>query len=510
MDAETLPQSDTAPAVAYSHAQILRVLSGVLLCILLAALDQTVVVPAVPAIAADLRGFGHLAWIVTAYLLTSTAAMPVYGRLSDIYGRRAMLLPALALFMLASTFCALSPNLDALIAARALQGIGGAGLVAMAQVAIADVVAPRERGRYQAYMSGAWGIASIAGPIVGGYMTDHLSWRWVFWINLPIGAIAMLLCERGLRILHTRQQRSRIDFAGAGLLTGGITAWLLVLSGSDSVSALLAPDSLALAATGAILFALLVAQERRAPDPLLPPRLFRIGEFVRGVAIAFLAALGLFAATFLLPLYYQLVRGADAGSSGALVVPFLAANVVASYLAGASARRIGRTRVILATGLAACAVGFGLLGLTSAGAPEIATVLCSAVVGAGVGAVMPVVTVVVQNAIERRDIGSGTGALLFLRSMGGAFGSTLAGVLLIGRFDAGIQALHPPLHIDLGALRGGGAALAGLTAAAHAAAVAALSSGFRIAFWTCAALSAVGVAVAATMRDVPLQSVRQD
>ena len=391
-----------------------------------------------------------------------------------------------------------------------MQGVGGAGLVAMAQVAIADVVAPRERGRYQAYMSGAWGIASIAGPIVGGYMTDHLSWRWVFWINLPIGAIAMVLCERGLRVLRTRRQRARIDFSGAALLTGGITAWLLVLSGSGSIADLLSAPSLALAATGAALFALLVAQERRAADPLLPPRLFRIGEFDRGVAIAFLAALGMFAATFLLPLYFQLVHGVDAGSSGALVVPFLAANVVASYFAGASARRLGRTRTILTTGLGACAAGFVLLGFVSSGVSEIATVLASALVGAGVGAVMPVVTVVVQNAIELRDIGAGTGALLFLRAMGGAFGSTLAGVLLIGRFDAGIAALHPPLHVDLGALRGGGAALAGLGAVRHAAALGALVAGFQLAFWACAILSAVGVGVAATMRDLPLQSVRQN
>src|SRR5277367_5143023 len=186
----------------FTHQQILRVLSGILMCILLAAIDQTVVVPAVPAIAADLHGFGHLAWIVSAYLLTSTAATPIYGRLSDIYGRRALLLPAIALFVVASALCALSQTLWQLIAFRALQGVGGAGLMAMAQAAIADVVAPRERGRYQGYMASTWGIASIAGPIIGGWVTDTLTWRWIFWINLPIALIAMLLCDRALRLLQ--------------------------------------------------------------------------------------------------------------------------------------------------------------------------------------------------------------------------------------------------------------------------------------------------------------------
>ncbi len=227
--ADALPSS-TIPDIipTYTHQQIKRVVTGIMLCILLAALDQTVVIPAVPAIAADLGAFGHLSWIVTAYLLTSTAATPIYGKLSDIYGRRALLLPALMLFIAASMACGFAQTLPQLIGARALQGLGGAGLLSMAQAAVADVVSPRERGRYQGYMASMWGVASVAGPLVGGYVTDHLSWRWVFWANLPVGLAAMWLCDRALRTIPVQRRDARIDGVGAALLAGGVTALLLM------------------------------------------------------------------------------------------------------------------------------------------------------------------------------------------------------------------------------------------------------------------------------------------
>ncbi len=498
----------TRPADAipvYTHAQIVQVITGIMMCILLAALDQTVIIPAVPAIAAELNAFGHLAWIVTAYLLTSTAATPIVGKLSDSYGRRALLLPALALFIVASVLCALAQSLPQLIAARALQGLGGAGLMSMAQAAVADVVSPRERGRYQGYMASMWGVASIAGPVVGGYVTDHLSWRWIFWINLPLGLAAMWLCQRGLRVLPAPRGGGRLDLPGSALLVGGVTCWLLALSWGGTDLPWLSAPLLGLLAGG---FALLLALgwwEGRAADPLLPPRLFRNPVFLRGVVTAFLTSFGLLGATFLLPLYFQLVFGADASRSGLLVMPFLASSVVGTVIGGQVSRRLGRTKAIVLTGLAACTLGFALLSLIGPGLPTAAVLACTVVLGTGLGATLPTVLVQVQNAAERRDVGVATGSLLFLRSMGGAFGSTVTGSLLALGFAAGLQAAGVAGVPDLGAMRPGSPALAALGAAA-APAQAALMAAFHYGFLACAAVVALAAAVAAGTPDVALRS----
>ncbi|HTJ90044.1 MAG TPA: MDR family MFS transporter [Acidocella sp.] len=500
-----MPTYDELPR--FSHQQILRVLSGVLLCIFLAAIDQTVVIPAVPAIAADLNGFSHLAWIVSAYLLTSTAATPIYGKLSDIYGRRKLLLLGLAIFAVTSVLCAMAGSLPQLVIARALQGIGGAGLTAMAQAAIADVVSPRERGRYQGYMASAWGLASVAGPVIGGWVTDTLSWRWIFWINLPIALVAMLLCDRSLRLLPSRGGTARIDWMGAGLLTASVSAWLLVLSWGGVEMKWTAPPILQLAVAGLAFMVALIWQERRFPDALLPPRLFANSVFVRSVAIAFCGAMGLFGGTFLLPLYFQLVNGADAAVSGALLAPFLGANCVASIVAGWLARRHGKMKAILVAGLLGCLLGFGLLTLLSASTPRFMLIFYQTVLGGALGVVMPNCLVTAQNAAERRDIGAATGCLLFLRSMGGAFGSTMVGALLTSVFASHLAAIGVTTHIDLGEIRQRGGALSNVPAAMIPQVHVALADAFHVAFLACAVVMAVAVVIALGMRDLPLRTV---
>jgi len=500
------PELGEAP-LAFTHRQVLKVLSGILLCIFLAAIDQTVVIPAVPAIAADLNGFSHLAWIVSAYLLTSTAMTPIYGKLSDIYGRRKLLLIGLVIFAVASAFCAMAGSLGQLIAARALQGIGGAGLMAMAQASIADVVSPRERGRYQIFMASTWGVASVAGPIIGGWATEALSWRWIFWINLPIALLAMLLCARALRLLRPPPKRQvQIDWMGATLLTAAVSAWLLLLTWGGVEMPWTSPTILALGAAGIVLVAILTAQQRRFPDPLLPPRLFSNAVFVRGVTIAFFGSLGLFGGSFLLPLFFQLVWGVDPAMSGALVVPFLASNCVGAWYAGATARKRGKMKAILVVGSLGCAAGFLLLAMIDSATPRIVVVLFQTLLGFAIGMVMPTSLVTVQNAADYRDVGTATGCLLFLRSMGGAFGSTLVGAVLTAGFAARLMEIGITTHIDLGEVRQAGGALAGVAPAMQPQVQAALSGAFHLAFLACAAGMAVSVAVAFGMRDLPLRS----
>ena len=494
----------SAPA-NFSREQVMRVITGILICMFLGALDQTVVVPAVPAIAADLNSYGHLSWIISAYLLTTTAATPIYGKLSDLYGRRALLLPAIIWFMAASVLCGAAQSLPQLVAFRALQGLGGAGLLSMAQAAIADVIAPRERGKYQAYFSGVWAAASIAGPVLGGWITDALSWRWIFWINVPIGAIAFVLSSRALRILTVRRVRAKIDYVGAILLTTVITCALLILSWGGETFPWLSWPIAALGAASLTALSLLAWQERRVAEPLLPPRLFRNSVLTLGVTAGSLATACIFGAAFLLPLLFQLLHGASASDSGTLVVPFLGGIVVGAFSAGMAARWIGRCKALMLSGFVAGAIGFLLLSGVGATTSHVLIALDMAVASIGIGFCQPSSLVVVQNAAERRDVGTATAALLFLRSMGGAFGSTLAGSLLAARFAARMAESGLGHAFSLGVLRGHGGAVP-LDAATHAAAQAALVSGFHLAFLACAILSGVGFLITLPMRDLPLRA----
>lgn len=497
--------NDAAPPV-FTHRQVLKVLSGILLCILLAAIDQTVVVPAVPAIAADLNGFSHLSWIVSAYLLTATAGTPIFGKLSDIYGRRAMLLPAIVLFAVASLLCGLAQDLWQLIAARALQGIGGAGLVSMSQAAIADVVSPRERGRYQGYMAGTWAVASVGGPILGGWMTDQLSWRWIFWINLPIAVVAYLLSSSALKLLRVQRHPARIDYIGATLLTGCITACLLVMSWGGNQYEWTSWPILGTSAIALALLAALVVQEKLSADPLLPPRLFANPVFSRGVLVAALTAAGMFGATFLLPLFFQLIRGADASLSGTLIVPYLGANCLGAFTSGILARKLGRTKIIIQTGLGSSVLGFLMLATMGPETSHWLSILYMLIVGFGIGVCLPTTLVAIQNAAERRDVGVATAALLFLRSMGGAFGSTMVVAVLASRFAANAIARGIAVPPELGALRAQAIAGPKLDQAIRAVAQLALADAFHVAFLVCAVVMALAFIACWGFRDLTLRS----
>jgi MFS family permease len=415
----------------FTHQQVLVVIRGVALCILLAALDQTIIVPAAPRMAHDLGGGAHIAWLVSAYLLTGTAATPIFGKLSDIYGRKRLMQPALIVFCAASLGCAAAQNFAEIVSFRALQGIGGAGLMTIAQTAISDVAPPRERGRYQVYMSGMWGIASIAGPMLGGVMADSLSWRGIFWVNLPVGLAAWVLSSRALAMLPERPAgERRIDYLGAALITGAVTGWLVLsASGGHDFPWLSVTTGLVIA--GALLFTVLAAfAEAGAPHAMLPLRLFTQPILLGGLLLSVTNSFCTFGASLLMPLYFQYIRHTSAAASGLLTTPFLLAFVVMSYAGGQISRALGRTRPTMLAALALCVLG--LVGLASMGhtTPFVLCVLYGTVLGSGIGLVQPNITVAIQNAAERRDVGIATGCMLLFRAIGGAFGATIAGALL--------------------------------------------------------------------------------
>jgi EmrB/QacA subfamily drug resistance transporter len=492
-----------ADETSFSHREILGILSGILLGMFLAALDQTIVATALPTIAAELQGAEHLSWIVAAYLLTSTASTPIYGKLSDLYGRRALLRVAILVFVVASALCGLAQSMPQLILARALQGLGGGGLITMAQATIADVIPPRERGRYQAYFSGTWAVASVGGPVLGGFFADYLTWRWVFWVNLPLGVAALALGHFALRRLPARRLRRPIDYLGAALMVGAVGALLLVTAWGGTALPWSSPTVLALAAAGIVLLAFFVLQELRAAEPILPPRLFMSPVVRVASATSFLASMAMFGATILLPVFLQLVGGASASHSGMLVIPLMGGTVVGAYTAGQMMRRTGRYKRLPLIGLSAATIAFLLLAGVTAATPRALSTLYMAALGAGIGLMMPVMLVAVQNAADARDIGIATSSIAFFRSLGGSFGAAgLWTVLLValGRL------LPAGAGLEAGMLRSGPDALAALPPDLRAAAAGALTGAFHAVFLAGAAIAALSLLVALFLPERPLRT----
>jgi EmrB/QacA subfamily drug resistance transporter len=490
-----------------SHREILGVLSGILLGMLLAALDQTVVTTALPAMATDLHGLQHLSWIVTAYLLTTTAATPIYGKLSDLYGRRLMLQIAIAVFVLASAACALAQDMGQLIAARAVQGIGGGGLISMAHATMADIVSARERGRYQGYLSGVWGVASVAGPLVGGLSVEYLSWRWAFWINIPIGIVGFVLCTRALRRLTVRRRPQRIDFLGAGLMMPAVTALLLVAAWGGTEMPWNSLPIIGLSVVGLLLLAAFGLQELRAPDALIPPRLF-INKVIRvSIAINFLIAITLFATIMLLPVFLQLVVGVSAGDSGILLIPLIGAQVVGSFATGQLMRTTGHYKRYPLLGFAGITLSFVLLSTMDAGTPELLAAAYMALNGVASGMSMPPLMVAAQNAAELRDLGVATAAVGFFRSLGGSFGAAILWSVLLftlGQHLVAAGAGDPALGTGL--LRGGVAGIAQMSAASRAMLLPALAHSFSFVFRILAVVGAAGFVATAFLQEVPLRT----
>ena len=415
-----------------THREILTVFSALMLGMLLASLDQTVVATALPTIVGDLGGLDHLSWVITAYLLTATASVPLYGKLSDIYGRKLLFQVAIGLFLLGSVLSGASGDMLQLILFRGIQGIGGGGIMAMSMAIVGDVLPPRDRGRYMGYIGAVFALSSVAGPLIGGLFTDQLSWRWLFYINLPLGAAALIVTSIVLHLPHN-ERRPPIDFLGAALMVAGVTCLLLVASWGGTEYAWGSTTIIGLGVAGALLLVLFVGQELRAEEPLLPLRLFRERAVSVGNSIMFIVGLGMFGAIAFLPAYLQVVKGVSPTESGLRLVPLMIGIIGASILSGRLISETGRYRLYPIAGTALMGVGLLLLSRLQPDTTFIESSFYMLVLGIGVGLVIQVLVLAIQNSVDYEYLGTATASANFFRSMGAAFGVAITGAIVNNR-----------------------------------------------------------------------------
>ncbi|WP_422935793.1 MDR family MFS transporter [Sinomonas sp. P47F7] len=423
---------DASVPAPRTYRQVLTAMSGLMLGMLLAAMDQTIVATALPTIVGELNGLQELSWVVTAYFLASSVVMPLYGKLGDLYGRKPLFLIAIVVFLIGSVAAGLSQSMAQLIAFRALQGVGGGGLMVGAQATIADIVTPRERGRYQGYMGAVFGLASVAGPLIGGYLTDYVSWRWIFYINLPIGAVALAVVSKVLRVPRREGER-RIDFLGAVLLGGALTCIVLLTTWGGTTVAWNSPTIYALGAAGVVLLVGFVFAERAAAVPIIPLRLFRLPAFDVAAAVSFIVGFAMFGGIAFLPLFLQIVSGASATNSGLLLVPMMAGLIVAAGVSGQIISRTGHYKWSPIVGALVVGTAFYLLSTMGVATDRLTSGLYMVILGLGIGLTMQVMVVIAQNAAAIPDVGTATSTVTLGRLVGGSLGVSIFGSIFTSR-----------------------------------------------------------------------------
>ena len=496
--AAAAPRTPPDPQAA-SASSVRVVIASVAVLLLLASLDQSIVSTALPTIVADLGGLDHLSWVVTAYILASTIVAPLYGKLGDMYGRRVMVFLSVGLFLAGSALCGLATSMTWLILARGVQGLGGGGLFVLALSIVGDLIPPRERGRIQGMFAVVFGTSSVAGPLLGGWFVEQASWPWIFYINLPIGALALVGFAYGFAARSERVAR-KIDYAGAVTLSLGLGALVLVTSLGGRSLPWDGPEALVLIALSVAAFAAFVLIERRAAEPILPLGLFRLNTFWVTSAVGFAAGAGLFGAVTFLPLFLQIAKGASPTASGMLMIPMMAGILLASNLSGRFMRRTGRYRILLIHGTGSLTLGLALLTTITAEMPLWLFCLYLSFVGLGMGCIFPVTTTAVQNAVGREQIGVATAAGLMFRQVGGAVGVALFGAM----FGAAVTARLGDVIRDAGEI--GPQMLSGLDSLQRSEVVGAVVAGTHPIYVVASCIAAVGLGFSLLLKEVPLAS----
>jgi EmrB/QacA subfamily drug resistance transporter len=464
-----------APAsVRLDHAAVRRIVGGLTLAMFLSALDQTIVATALATIGRDFSDIESLAWVVTAYLLAATAVTPLYGKLSDIHGRQPVLLAGIAIFVVGSLACALAPSLPWLILARGIQGLGGGGLISLAQTIVADAVPPRERGRYQGYFGAVFASASIAGPVLGGVFAEHLHWSLIFWINLPVGLVAFWLTGRALKALPRYERPHRLDIPGAVLMVAAALVLLLALNWGGTRYPWGSAPIVTLLVGSAVLWGLFAWRLMRAPEPFVPLAILRNRVVALAMGSAFFAYGTMIALAIYAPLYFETVLGLTATKSGLALIPFMGGVVIGSTLTGQAMGRIARYKRIGLIGLPLAVAALGLIAALPAALNVGLVGTLLALAGIGLGTALPITTVSIQNVVAVYELGTATGVNNFLRSLGSALLVALYGAILLG----GMGGARPGLTLETLAASRSGAEVAHTFGWIFAAAAAGLALSF--------------------------------